>query len=202
MQLEDYFDFLAPDDIRIKGHRIGIESVLYEYLYHQQTSEEIVQRFPTLTLEQVYATILYYHHNKERVAKYIADWLEFGKKAREEQARNPSPAIQKLSRIKAERTAAEHKTMEYQVHSPAQDESMTEVAISVPDYISQTAEQYAIRLGVSPSEFYAAAVANYVRELQKDDVTRALDQVYSQESSAVAPVLMQMQVASLPNEDW
>ena len=26
MQLEDYFDFLAPDDIRIKGHRIGIET--------------------------------------------------------------------------------------------------------------------------------------------------------------------------------
>jgi hypothetical protein len=23
MQLEDYFDFLSPDDIRIKGHRIG-----------------------------------------------------------------------------------------------------------------------------------------------------------------------------------
>lgn len=25
MQLGEYFDFLAPDDIRIKGHRIGIE---------------------------------------------------------------------------------------------------------------------------------------------------------------------------------
>ncbi len=32
MQLEDYFDFLAPDDIRIKSHRIGIEDVLYEYI--------------------------------------------------------------------------------------------------------------------------------------------------------------------------
>ena len=28
MQLEDYFDFLSPDDIRIHGHRISIESVL------------------------------------------------------------------------------------------------------------------------------------------------------------------------------
>ena len=36
MQLEQYFDFLAPDDIRIeKGHRIGIESVLYEYLFRR-----------------------------------------------------------------------------------------------------------------------------------------------------------------------
>ncbi|MGH2367163.1 MAG: DUF433 domain-containing protein, partial [Chloroflexota bacterium] len=29
MQLEDYFDFLAPDDIRLKGTRVGIETVLY-----------------------------------------------------------------------------------------------------------------------------------------------------------------------------
>ena len=40
MQLEQYFDFLAPDDIRIMGHRIGIESVLRE-----QTPEQILRRF-------------------------------------------------------------------------------------------------------------------------------------------------------------
>ena len=79
---------------------------------------------------------------------------------------------------------------------------MTQVALSLPDYVSQTAEQYARRLGVSPDEFYAAAVASYVRALQKDNVTLALNQVYTQESSAVDPVLMQMQIASLPNEDW
>jgi hypothetical protein len=32
MQLQDYFTILAHDDIRIKGTRIGIESVLYEYI--------------------------------------------------------------------------------------------------------------------------------------------------------------------------
>jgi hypothetical protein len=30
MQLEDYFDFLAPDDIRLKGTRVGIETILTE----------------------------------------------------------------------------------------------------------------------------------------------------------------------------
>ena len=60
MLLEDYFTFLAPDDIRIKNHRLGIESVLYEYLHNAQTPEEIVVRFPTLRLDEVYATILYY----------------------------------------------------------------------------------------------------------------------------------------------
>ncbi|MHC5827408.1 MAG: DUF433 domain-containing protein [Nostoc sp.] len=32
MQLEDYFEFLDPDDIRIKGHRIGIDNVIQYYL--------------------------------------------------------------------------------------------------------------------------------------------------------------------------
>ena len=114
MQLEDYFDFLAPDDIRIKGHRIGIESVLYEYIHNAQTAEEIATRFPTLTLEQIYATILYYHHNKEQVDQYLADWLEWGRRMREEQARNPTPVMLKLRRIKAERMAAERKTADYQ----------------------------------------------------------------------------------------
>ncbi len=57
MQLEDYFEFLAADDIRLKGHRIGIESILYEYIHNEQTAEEIAVRFPTLSLEQIYATI-------------------------------------------------------------------------------------------------------------------------------------------------
>ena len=33
MQLDDYFDFLAPDDIRIKGTRIGIETVLWDFIH-------------------------------------------------------------------------------------------------------------------------------------------------------------------------
>jgi len=32
MQLEDYFDFLEPDDIRVKGTRTGIETVLYDFI--------------------------------------------------------------------------------------------------------------------------------------------------------------------------
>ena len=41
MQTEDYFNFMAEDDIRIKGTRIGIETVLYEYIYNGKTPEEI-----------------------------------------------------------------------------------------------------------------------------------------------------------------
>ena len=106
MQLEEYFEFLAPNDIRVKGTRVGIETILYDFIYRSRTPEDIVAAYPSLTLEQVYATITYYLHNKEKVAAYLSNWLENAKRRREEQSRNPSPAIQKLRRIAAERQAA------------------------------------------------------------------------------------------------
>ena len=110
MQLEDYFDFLASDDIRIKWHRIGIESVLYEYIHRAQTPEEIAERFPTLSLDQIYATILYYLRNKPKIDAYLVAWLEHGERMRAEQARNPTPAMLRLRQLRAERVAAERKS--------------------------------------------------------------------------------------------
>jgi uncharacterized protein (DUF433 family) len=105
MQLEDYFDFQRPDDIRVKGTRIGIESVLYEFIHRSQTPEQIAARFPTVTLEQVYATILYYLHNQEAVSAYVANWLEWGHRMREEQERNPPAWLLRARALKAERVA-------------------------------------------------------------------------------------------------
>ena len=96
MQLEDYFDFLAPNDIRIKGSRIGIESVLYEYIHNAKTPEEIDAQFWSIDLEQVYATILYYLHNKDAVDRYMQEWMEFGEQMRAEQEKNPDPVILRL----------------------------------------------------------------------------------------------------------
>jgi len=107
MELESYFDFLAPDDIRVKGTRIGIETILYEYIHRSQSPEAIVARYPSLTLEQVHATITYYLHNRERVTAYLEDWLEHGKRMREEQERNPPPVVIKLRAVAAQRQRAE-----------------------------------------------------------------------------------------------
>ncbi|MGH9840304.1 MAG: DUF433 domain-containing protein [Blastocatellia bacterium] len=107
MQLEDYFDFQRPDDIRLKGSRIGIETILYEYIHRAQTPEEIADRYRTLTLEQVYATILYYLHNKDAVTAYLEDWLEYGRRAREEQKRIGGPVpLERLLQIGNEIEAA------------------------------------------------------------------------------------------------
>lgn len=114
--LEDYFDFIRPDDIRIKGHRIGIESVLYEYIYRAQTAEEIAARFPTLSLEQIYATILYYLRNKEELRLYLTTWIEHGEQARVAQAAHPTPAMLHLRQAKTElaRQLAEKPETPYQ----------------------------------------------------------------------------------------
>jgi uncharacterized protein (DUF433 family) len=106
MQLEEYFEFLAPNDIRIKGTRVGIETVLYDYIYRSRSPEDIVAHYPSLTLEQVHATITYYLRNKEQVTAYLSNWLENAKRRREEQKHHPSPAIQKLRRVAAERQSA------------------------------------------------------------------------------------------------
>ena len=103
MQLEEYFDFFAKNDIRITGTRIGIETILYDFIHRSRSPEEIASTYPSLNLEQVYATILYYLHNQAAVSKYLADWMEWSREARRQQAANPSPEIQRLRKIKAER---------------------------------------------------------------------------------------------------
>ncbi len=61
MQLEDYFEFVAVDNIQLKGHRIGIEDVL-KYYRQGYSPQEILQELPTLNLEKIYATLTYYYH--------------------------------------------------------------------------------------------------------------------------------------------
>jgi uncharacterized protein (DUF433 family) len=102
MHLEEYFDILDPNDIRIKGHRVGIESILYEYLHNNLSAEDIDARFPTISLEQIYATILYYLHNKEQVHAYMTRWIEHQEQQWAEQQRNPTPTMLRLRHIKAE----------------------------------------------------------------------------------------------------
>jgi uncharacterized protein (DUF433 family) len=105
MLLEDYFDFQAPDDIRIKGSRIGIETVLHDWLHRAHTPEEIAAAYPSINREQVYATITYYLHNQTEVDRYIAEWLEFGRRMRAEQAKDPNRWSPRLRAAIAARAA-------------------------------------------------------------------------------------------------
>jgi uncharacterized protein (DUF433 family) len=104
MELKSYFEFLGADDIRIKGTRVGIETVLDDYL-NGASPEEIAARYRTLTLEQVYATITYYLHNQVQVDVYLEKWRAHAEAAWEEQQRNPPPAVQRMRELKSRREA-------------------------------------------------------------------------------------------------
>ncbi len=85
-----YFTVLADNDIRIKGTRIGIEHILYEYIHNAKSSEAIAPLFPTVTLEQIYATILYYLQSPVAIGAYVSDWLDYTLKAEAEQDQDPA----------------------------------------------------------------------------------------------------------------
>jgi uncharacterized protein (DUF433 family) len=106
MRLEDYFEFLDPDDIRIKGHRIGIDDVLAYYL-DGYTPEEIAANLPTLSLEQIHATITYYLHNRPKIDAYLARLAAWREGRYQEWAANPSPVVQRLRALKVQREKAQ-----------------------------------------------------------------------------------------------
>ena len=103
MLLEDYFDFLAPNDIRIRSTRIGIETVLYDYLELGLSPEQIATRYRTLSLDQVYATLTYYWRNAKPVDAYLRAVDEEIGRQRHEQDLHPSPAVQRLRELARQR---------------------------------------------------------------------------------------------------
>ena len=102
MQLEDYFEFLSPDDIRIKGHRIGIDDVIGYYL-EGRSPERIQQELPSLSMEKIYATLTYYLHNRAEMDAYMVRLRRWREQRYQEWAANPSPAAQRIMALKAQR---------------------------------------------------------------------------------------------------
>ena len=103
-KLEDYFEFIEPNDIRIKGHRIGIDNVI-DYYLNGCTPEQIREHFPSLNLENIYATITYYLHNKEKLDAYMERLNEEREQRYQEWlTAEPSPAIERLRAIRDQRS--------------------------------------------------------------------------------------------------
>jgi metal-responsive CopG/Arc/MetJ family transcriptional regulator len=75
-------------------------------------------------------------------------------------------------------------------------------AISIPDAVFRSAEQFARRSKMSRSELFTKAVAEYVEKHRHRGITEALDEVYGKTSSNMDPVLSKLQEVSIFNEDW
>ncbi|MDQ7014856.1 MAG: hypothetical protein Q9N68_00580 [Gammaproteobacteria bacterium] len=75
-------------------------------------------------------------------------------------------------------------------------------AISIPDPIFQAAEGLAHRLGVSRSELYAKAVAEYMQNHKTQKITEKLNEIYTHENEKLDTELSTMQLRSIPKEEW
>jgi metal-responsive CopG/Arc/MetJ family transcriptional regulator len=75
-------------------------------------------------------------------------------------------------------------------------------AISLPDELFESADALAQRLGVSRSELYATAVAEFLAKHHDAKVTERLDQVYAQQSSRLERPLRRAQARALRSSEW
>ena len=60
----------------IGGTRFPVRSIVMYILRHGLTPEELVSRFPLLTLAQVYDALAYYYDNREDIEKDISENTE------------------------------------------------------------------------------------------------------------------------------
>ena len=73
MNLPDFLTEPDPGEIRLTGHRIGLYSVMRVY-NEGRTPEEIVEEFPTLSVEQVRRVIAFASENRTEVDRYVEDY--------------------------------------------------------------------------------------------------------------------------------
>jgi uncharacterized protein (DUF433 family) len=62
---------------RIAGHRIRVQDIVVWHEQMGQSAEEIVARFPQLTLSDVYAALAYYFDHRDEIQRDMRDDVEF-----------------------------------------------------------------------------------------------------------------------------
>jgi len=77
-----------------------------------------------------------------------------------------------------------------------------ETVVTIPDDVFRKVEDLAAALGLSRSELYTAALAEFIRERRDLSITERLDEVYAEAHSDLDPVIRQLQSVSLPVEQW
>ena len=75
-------------------------------------------------------------------------------------------------------------------------------AISLPDELFAAADVLADRLGVSRSELYATAVAEFLAKHTASEITERLNRIYATEDSALDPAFRRAQARAIGPEEW
>lgn len=101
-----YLDLHAPDDVRVRGTRVHLETLVDEYDQGREP-EEIAREYPTLDAEAVYGVIAYILGHREAVDRYRTLCLDRDRKleAEHDQKSDP-PVVARLKALRATRQSA------------------------------------------------------------------------------------------------
>ncbi len=75
-------------------------------------------------------------------------------------------------------------------------------AISIPDDVFESADELADEMGISRSELYSSAVAEYLAKHKAEDVTAKLNEGYAGEPSGLPSELRRAQAKSIGKAEW
>jgi metal-responsive CopG/Arc/MetJ family transcriptional regulator len=80
--------------------------------------------------------------------------------------------------------------------------TIVKTAISIPEELFESAEEFARGRGMSRSELYATALRRYLEEHRAGMITERLDEIYGTESDGLDPDIARLQARALPEDDW
>lgn len=92
--------------MRVGKTRVSLDSVVAAF-DQGHSAETIVQRYPALTLEEVYGAITYSLANRETVAEYLERQREVWRALKEKIDAQPSPVVERLRKIAQSKAGAE-----------------------------------------------------------------------------------------------
>ena len=75
-------------------------------------------------------------------------------------------------------------------------------SVSLPDDLFRQAKAAAKKLGVSWSQLYAQAIAEFLERSGSERVTERLNEIYSNSRAELQPALARAQMRSLPKDSW
>lgn len=107
LQVAALLDILAPDDVRIRGHRLGIEHLVFAF-NRGESAEEIVQRFPGLDLRTVYTLLAYYLTYHDEIDNYIDSLEQSSAEAKQAWAQSRTSVSHRVGAILRERASTEY----------------------------------------------------------------------------------------------
>ncbi len=80
--------------------------------------------------------------------------------------------------------------------------SLMKTAISIPDKLFAAADQYAKAHGISRSNLYAKAIAQFLDQHPADHITSQLNDIYKGKQTKLNKTVSALQFHSIEKEEW